>query len=405
MTYPYQQIPDIMKNLLLLLFCLRMQVALAQFDYLEHLNMHREHKPVLVTTQSAEIDREFRTVSTHHWVYAATGAPLRHIVVEENDTSRIVFYQYKQQQLINQLVTNARKDTLSYTTFSYKNGFVDTATLYERLVWFDIYTPLVMKKKTVYTRNQKQMITNITDYVLLNHPFDLYKSQEMIFEFENEEVIAMRTIRYNPAAGNIIGTQVADSLNWFRYNPLATRFFPSANRVLTEKNTYIEADTTIRFTQFWYNEFGHDTLTQSMWFVEEKWEERTPIFTQYSYSSNGELLELTRNYRTPNRIIPFFRQQFDGHLFMSVSKNDKVESVARMYPNPARDEVVFHVPEIQESTVAFFYDLSGRLQLSALLNKGENNVQIGALTHGVYFVVISPINGLPVYTTKLIVGP
>lgn len=403
LTCYYLQTPNIMKYALLLLLYFQFHFAFAQFDYLQHLNMHGSNKPIVITSQLPNSNGVFHTMSTHYWVYSATGAPVRHVLMEGNDTSRITFYQYNQQQLVVQLVTNARRDTFAYTQFLYRNGLVDTAILYERTEANNVFTPLVLKKKTAFTRNNKGMITGINEYVLHNNTSVLQLSKVTTFDFVNDTLKSIHMQNLDTRWGNVISTQTFDQLKWHKYQALANVFYPNSNQLAAGRNTHIELDTSIYIDEFEYNELGHEILKNSTWYMDGNWSTRTPISTEYSYSPNGEILELTKFYLHNNAAIPFFRQQFEGYLHTFLSHKANLNYSIQIYPNPASDVVTIQLPFEQELAVACIYDMKGKLVANYALSQTENVIPIHELTNGIFLIKIDHPGGSAIKPCKLIV--
>ena len=71
------------------------------------------------------------------------------------------------------------------------------------------------------------------------------------------------------------------------------------------------------------------------------------------------------------------------------------ETAMRLYPNPAREQLVVEVPAelLEQSPVLNVYDAFGRLVLTQQANEVQNTVNLETLTPGVYITRVSANNG------------
>jgi uncharacterized protein YxjI len=68
----------------------------------------------------------------------------------------------------------------------------------------------------------------------------------------------------------------------------------------------------------------------------------------------------------------------------------------KIYPNPANDVITIESPFFKQAQAISVYDVQGQVVSSINTNAKKTNVDISALTKGVYIVEVKTVNGFSV---------
>ncbi|MBN2174819.1 MAG: aryl-sulfate sulfotransferase [Bacteroidales bacterium] len=77
-----------------------------------------------------------------------------------------------------------------------------------------------------------------------------------------------------------------------------------------------------------------------------------------------------------------------GHATPVPAVHDHLEDQIYLYPNPARDHILVHVPEFAGEADLCIFDINGRLVSRAKIHRGINKVSISVLSPGVYNLIL-----------------
>ena len=72
----------------------------------------------------------------------------------------------------------------------------------------------------------------------------------------------------------------------------------------------------------------------------------------------------------------------------SLSINEANRLNFEMFPNPAQDNLTIQLPSNSEKATVQFYDYVGRLALTRTIDNNKNNVNVSALSSGVYILKV-----------------
>lgn len=78
-----------------------------------------------------------------------------------------------------------------------------------------------------------------------------------------------------------------------------------------------------------------------------------------------------------------------------VIKNDNINSVISIYPNPADDNIIIEIPASMNETI-FIYNIMGQLLLQQPMQQAKEEINISSLAAGVYFIKVSSSDGIAV---------
>lgn len=121
-------------------------------------------------------------------------------------------------------------------------------------------------------------------------------------------------------------------------------------------------------------------------------------------AGDGDIaMDVTMMRVAEDEIIPTFAPEEANNLPLLKSiLNGDMATRHRVYPNPSNDQFTLEFADIQSSTQATLFDLSGKAIREVSLNNSlKTTIQVGDLTPGIYMLKIE--NALGVQNEKIVV--
>jgi len=87
---------------------------------------------------------------------------------------------------------------------------------------------------------------------------------------------------------------------------------------------------------------------------------------------------------------------------VKLKETETVNKFSSFYPNPAKNELLFSLPN-EENYQIEIVDLLGKVYVSSTVSNANKQISISALSGGMYIVKIKDHNGITVLTNKLLV--
>lgn len=83
-------------------------------------------------------------------------------------------------------------------------------------------------------------------------------------------------------------------------------------------------------------------------------------------------------------------------------ESETVNKLSSFYPNPAKNELLFTLPN-EENYQVEIVDMLGKVYVSTTVSNANKQISISTLSGGMYIVKIKDHNGITVLTNKLLV--